>query len=265
MSIDRRIKFAEIIVKGIESRVSCTVCRLFTELFMNEYFSIDVIVYTSKVICITFKMQRPAVCELMIDSYRDISTFIKHNSKLTAEEICGVLIGDFCVKELTENVFWYMNLTSNLQLLPFRRGGKKIVFAPKKRYRKSTFVHITDIHPDPKYTAGTNLFCGDPICCHLDNGFPSDPGLAAGTWGGYLCDPPTNITSDALEQIYATHPHASFWIWTGDNVHHEPYNTTKEDVKKILKSTTEKFLPYLAKGLKIYPSLGNHDIAPLNR
>lgn len=227
------------------------------------------IIYASKVICITFKVQRQAICELMVDSYRDVITFIKYNTKLTAEEVCGVMIGDLCVEVLTENVFWYMNLTSNLKPLPFRNSGNKLKIKKEERSKKpnrlTKFIQITDIHPDPKYVAGTNLFCGDPICCRLDNGFSSDPKSASGPWGGYLCDPPLNMTSDTLQQIYASHLDASFWLWTGDNVHHEPYNTTKEDVKRILKLTTDDFLPYLKKGLKIYPSLGNHDIVPLNR
>lgn len=238
-----------------------------TEIFFSDVFPINVVSYAAKVICITFKIQRPIICDMMVESYRDVITFVKYNTKLTPEEICGVLIGDFCIRELTENVFWYLNLTNNMGTIPFRRGGKKIII-PARKFEKTSkitkFVQITDIHPDPKYAPGTNLFCGDPICCRRENGFPVDKKSAAGSWAGYLCDPPLNITSDALRQIYSTHPDASFWLWTGDNVHHEPYNTTKDDVKFLLKQTTDQFLPYLRTGLKIYPSLGNHDVVPLN-
>jgi sphingomyelin phosphodiesterase len=53
-------------------------------------------------------------------------------------------------------------------------------------------------------------------------------------------------------------------IWTGDLVPHDIWNQTKEEnlkiIKENIKQMTEKF-----PGVPIFPSLGNHESAPVNR
>ena len=37
---------------------------------------------------------------------------------------------------------------------------------------------------------GANIKCGGIICCHKNNGFPTDPKKRAKKFGSYFCDTP---------------------------------------------------------------------------
>lgn len=55
------------------------------------------------------------------------------------------------------------------------------------------FVHFTDIHMDPNYTVGASKDCKDLTCCHVKDGFPTDPSKQAPPLGTFGCDIPMDV------------------------------------------------------------------------
>lgn len=53
-------------------------------------------------------------------------------------------------------------------------------------------------------------------------------------------------------------------LWTGDLPPHDIWNQTKEENVKILKDTVKQ-ISDMFPGVPIFPALGNHESAPVNR
>lgn len=53
-------------------------------------------------------------------------------------------------------------------------------------------------------------------------------------------------------------------IWTGDLPPHDIWNQTKEGNLNILRSTVQQLINYFPY-VPIFPALGNHEAAPVNR
>lgn len=53
-------------------------------------------------------------------------------------------------------------------------------------------------------------------------------------------------------------------IWTGDLPPHDIWNQTKESNLNILRETIEQLILYFP-NIPIFPALGNHESAPVNR
>jgi hypothetical protein len=51
-------------------------------------------------------------------------------------------------------------------------------------------IHMSDPHIDDEYAPGTLNICDSYMCCREYWGYPTDPKLQAGAWGGYQCDIP---------------------------------------------------------------------------
>jgi sphingomyelin phosphodiesterase len=54
-------------------------------------------------------------------------------------------------------------------------------------------AHISDVHIDPYYLVGSNVACGNFLCCRKESGSPSNSNDAAMQWGSaFNCDMPIN-------------------------------------------------------------------------
>lgn len=64
------------------------------------------------------------------------------------------------------------------------------VYADPNPRKSLTFLHLSDIHLDLEYAVGTLAYCDGEVCCRENEGYPTDPTLAAGQWGSLRCDLP---------------------------------------------------------------------------
>ncbi|KGB78065.1 endopolyphosphatase [Cryptococcus deuterogattii R265] len=161
----------------------------------------------------------------------------------------------------------------------------------KKRPLKGRFLHITDIHPDPHYKAGSTFDSG----CHRKpkkdkkvenraaknergNELVDDENLdtlkktedLAGKWGTAVsdCDCPmslVNITFDWLKEEWANE--IDFVVWTGDNARHDIDRRKPRTPKEIFDSNrmiVDRMLDTFGRDMPIVPSIGNNDIYPHN-
>lgn len=53
-------------------------------------------------------------------------------------------------------------------------------------------------------------------------------------------------------------------LWTGDLPPHDVWNQTREENINILKDTVQQMIEHFPK-VPIFPALGNHESAPVNR
>lgn len=102
-------------------------------------------------------------------------------------------------------------------------------------------------------------------------------------WGDYRkCDSPKITVDNMLQHIQDTHPVSfvcipksvlfdmkilqdiDYILWTGDLPPHDIWNQTKEENLKILKDTVKQ-ISDMFPGVPIFPALGNHESAPVNR
>jgi len=139
---------------------------------------------------------------------------------------------------------------------------EKIYSDPNPR-KTLTFLHLSDIHLDLEYKEGTLAQCDSYVCCREEFGYPEDQSLAAGHWGGYLCDLPLHTLQNMLEHIATTHEVDSIF-WTGDNSAHNVWSNTNEEVTNYTLVITEAIKAAFDSSIPVYPSLGNHDTWPVN-
>lgn len=119
------------------------------------------------------------------------------------------------------------------------------------------FVHITDMHPDPYYKAGTDQ---DELC-HSGKG-------DAGKYGDAIlgCDAPMALVEETIDWVADNlGDKIDFIVWTGDNIRHDndrKFPRTEQAIfdmnEKIADLMHEKF------GSLPIPSLGNNDVYPHN-
>lgn len=67
----------------------------------------------------------------------------------------------------------------------------------------------------------------------------------------------TNMNFSFIQDI-------DYILWTGDLPPHDVWNQTKEENLKILQDTVKQ-MSDMFPGVPIFPALGNHESAPVNR
>ncbi|KAI0759898.1 Metallo-dependent phosphatase-like protein [Irpex lacteus] len=148
-----------------------------------------------------------------------------------------------------------------MQLEPIVPNGQDT--RPRKLHGR--FLHLTDMHPDPFYRAGTS----EKSACHRKKPKKARPRASE---FGFLygeCDSPlllTNYTLDYLEKNWADD--VDFVIWTGDSARHDNDRKLPRTLKEIYQlnrqmvSRMEEI--FTARGIPVIPSIGNNDVWPHN-
>jgi sphingomyelin phosphodiesterase len=186
--------------------------------------------------------------------------YIRSNTKLTANEICGVLFGVQCSVGESEYLFWKIDIPKKLDI----SWKSKLNKTSKKSDSQKIYqiMQITDIHLDSIYSTGSESDCGEPLCCRKNNQI-TDIKSFSGKWGSYPCDVPLDTVLNALTEIARNARFADLWYWTGDIVPHDfwLYNRNSSLMySKIITQYLEKFTKTV-----VIPAIGNHESVPLNR
>jgi len=119
---------------------------------------------------------------------------------------------------------------------------------------------MSDLHLDYDYTQGASNDCGKPLCCRSDSGKTDDPSKMAGKWGDYKCDL-NKPTFDTLLAYIKDEISPDAVLWGGDSIPHNIDSLTFATNVEIMKNVTTEVILGLD-GLKIYPTIGNHDTYP---
>lgn len=90
---------------------------------------------------------------------------------------------------------------------------------------------FSDLHIDFEYTPGNSVDCGKVLCCRSDSGQALTADDAAGQWGDYMCDIPTQTVENMFDFIRnEIKPDAA--MWAGDSISHNLDTITFEKKQK---------------------------------
>lgn len=124
-------------------------------------------------------------------------------------------------------------------------------------------LHLSDIHIDLQYTEGLNAECGEPLCCRPPNNH-APPGRPAQHWGDYNCDLPLWTLTNLFEHLVKIKDQFDWVYWTGDLPAHNVWNQTRSE-QLVSLNTVSHLMEFYLGDKKVYPTLGNHESAPVNR
>eukprot|EP01088_Endostelium_zonatum_P022258 TRINITY_DN93_c0_g1_i1.p1 TRINITY_DN93_c0_g1~~TRINITY_DN93_c0_g1_i1.p1 ORF type:complete len:621 (-),score=100.37 TRINITY_DN93_c0_g1_i1:43-1905(-) len=146
---------------------------------------------------------------------------------------------------------------------------EKLSSPPSAPNNTRFFIHMSDIHHDPLYQAGTNTHCGLPLCCRASDG----PGTAQ-KWGEYNCDANVPLLN-SLESFINNNAtfnsrfgnKIDFMIWTGDNPPHDIWAESRGSQLNASKTVSDWLYQSFTVKRKwqIFPSIGNHESFPVDQ
>ena len=124
-------------------------------------------------------------------------------------------------------------------------------------------LQISDIHLDPNYKEGAIANCDIPLCCR---DMPENNNLKnyvlAGKYGHIgKCDSNVELVDAFSQEASKLKP--DFILFTGDNIAHNVWEDTQEEVVEATKIQIDIMKKYF-KDIPIYPALGNHEKAPVD-
>lgn len=229
--------------------------------YVDSGKSTEEIVHAATKLCMNLKIESSRVCEGIISVMADEVVYVLSRLILTADEICGFVIGDVCATPYNPYHDW------EVALPPIPKPALISVQIPNES--KTTpplkVLHLSDTHFDPYYHEGSNANCNEPLCCRLTDGIAASPSNGAGRWGDYRkCDTPRHTIESMLQHIANYHQDLDFIIWTGDLPPHDVWNQTRSDNLYVLRETVRQ-LTYYFPNTRIFPALGNHESSPVNR
>ena len=201
-------------------------------------------------------------CDLLFTMYMDEIWYMLTKNEISNDTMCAILLNDGCgTWEMVND--WHTNVSIYDRPLPITPE-----MPPLAGLGKSKILHLSDMHLDLTYLAGsTGEGCDQIMCCTDRSQFPANASVnqVAGDWGTLgPCNMPEDTFRDMLEQIVANHNIS--WVYlTGDYPAHDlPYQSRTRNLQTIETAATIVKQVFGAANIPIYPSIGNHDSYPCN-
>ncbi|KAK9870764.1 hypothetical protein WA026_009725 [Henosepilachna vigintioctopunctata] len=240
---------------GLSAIDTCDLCGKFVNVVMTMRHIIPEFILKNTIVgaCEELKIEANRVCSGVIDPQLDVIFYILKNGKdVKAEKFCTLLLGSSC-----HNEFDYFNWTIDIPPKPSKLP-EKIASRSSKNIR---ILQVSDLHYDPRYTAGSSAACGEPLCCQDDQGAASDPNDACGIWGDYRnADTSRKVLDEALRHMSTQE--VDYVYFTGDIISHRVWSTseaknleTEREVLDLLRNTFNVPVLFV---------LGNHEPHPVN-
>lgn len=210
--------------------------------------------------CSSVQIQTAPVCEGLFNLNWPILYFILMNTNISPKTICGFLPIQFCRFD-QPGFNWILNIDNSKWPLLAPKAD-----VPRKTPFDLNILHLTDIHNDPEYMAGSWADCKEPMCCRASStvaGKESNQSRA-GYWGDYRnCDVPLYMVENALEHIRSENGRIDYIYYTGDIMPHNIWSTTREGNLELI-SQIYGLLERRFPGIPVYPCVGNHEMHPVN-
>ncbi|XP_033105480.1 sphingomyelin phosphodiesterase-like [Anneissia japonica] len=236
---------------------ACTVAVKEVDNLIKENATKEEVAKLATDICKLLKIESDRVCDYVVKEFVPEIFGVAVGAVITPDEVCSRLLGNSCGNPYDPGSVW--NVT-------FPDVPKPPVIPPKPPKDGSPtlrILHLTDLHYDRRYKAGSNAECGEPLCCRDNDGPPAEGVAGAGLWGDYrYCDTPKWLIINLLEHLSKNEKFDAIYL-TGDLPAHNVWNQTREDEIEILNEITAMLLKYFPK-TRIFPSVGNHESAPVN-
>lgn len=202
---------------------------------------------------------------------RNCSTFLTRQDEfvtviaqltLSPSEICGIILGDSCAHVYNPLYNWTLPMT------PIPKPPVEPKGAAKDRQEGEPVIRVlqlSDTHVDTEYQEGGDALCGEPLCCRKGTKGAIGPERQAGFWGDYRdCDIPLRTLDGLLKHVATFHQDLDYVLWTGDVPAHDVWNQTRDGQLKLIRTVSLLLERHLGH-LPLFPALGNHESAPVNR
>lgn len=167
-------------------------------------------------VCTELKIESKKICYGIGELFAPPIKYILENTELTDREIAGVIVGIKCLnrKEIEQSKAF----TWKIDLPLYRRQLVPSIDTSRNTWNETfdqtttdasassfKFVHLTDLHLDLEYAAGTTCVCKEPLCCRVDS-TPSkskETFQLPGYWGDVdgQCDVPSSLINETFTHI----------------------------------------------------------------
>lgn len=208
-------------------------------------------------LCARLNIQTQEVCDGLFDSnWPTILYIIQNTEELDGRTFCSLFMEKSFCNVQSSNYTWSMDIDNSVQISAPKSEK------PMKAADDFHILHLTDIHYDPLYVAGSNAECDEPLCCQKGTG---ESTKAAGYWGDYReCDAPEQLLDNAFQHIKENHPNIKYIYDTGDRIDHMVWGTSIEKNNDVLTKISDKLYNTFGANVKVFPCIGNHEPHPLN-
>lgn len=247
----------------------CTTCRAFLNVIARTFRDEDGEMagpnnrdIAQKIVldvCRRLELQTEEVCLGLFESHWDSVEYIIQNTVIDSREMCGLFMQmSYCNVGQHPDYEWTLAVDNGDPIATAPKSDK-----PEKSADDIKVLHLTDIHHDPLYVAGSLAECEEPMCCQRHKDVAEGTSKAAGYWGDYReCDLPWQTVENAFNHIKDNHK-IDYIYQTGDVIDHTVWATSVESNKQVYQKITDKMYE-LFPGVPVYPAIGNHEPHPLN-
>ena len=122
-------------------------------------------------------------------------------------------------------------------------------------------AHLSDMHVDHLYAAGSSTDCGLPLCCRQEWGAGTDASNSAGLYGEFNCDTPELTVQSMLDALNRTQPRPDFVLYTGDDPAHDIWEQSRANQLQSIAYTSSLLHAYFP-DIPVFQTLGNHEAFP---
>lgn len=250
------------LIKGIVMQnVSCLECSAaVTTLRYFFKFTTDVKKVEKAVswACIHFHLSPPQVCPGVVKAFAGEVLYVLTRTTLTSKQLCTLFLSQNCAPLPASWDSWAV------QMPQVPKPPVQPVPAPKNDAPTFRVLHITDVHMDQNYVAGSQSSCSSQLCCHLDSvSVGSKPSSTAGLWGDYgKCDTPVATYKLLLDHV-SRKDKIDMIVWTGDVPPHDIWNQSRSGQIRTLRSAIQLLTRYFP-NTPVFPAIGNHESAPVD-
>ena len=183
--------------------LDCTACEAAAILFIGLFqagtplWEVEVAVTS---LCIVLEIEAVEVCEGMVHNYGyQVEYIVQHMTDPSPELFCGVFVGGDCGDQGNVNG-WEVDIPEFPEKPPVTFPEN-----PDDTVSDLKVLQITDVHLDLSYLPGSPVDCGLPCCCLAETGLAEEGQTAAGFWGDYNCDLPSNTFEDMVRHVAEVH------------------------------------------------------------
>ncbi|RWS25560.1 sphingomyelin phosphodiesterase-like protein [Leptotrombidium deliense] len=270
-----RTKLLEDVVNGVDSSMTCHACQLTIDVGLKLLFSEKEFSVLFSAVCELLKIEVSSVCKGLSALYSPQLFYIFKHTKLSAKEMCSLLIGPNCLPKqdyMKSQSFWQLDISTKNKTSQANAGLYKqfqtgwipsLHPPPLLRAAVRRVLHLSDVHVDPNYSQGKFANCDEPLCCN-DDSTGNAHSTIAGYWGSYgKCDNPAHTIDAALSYVSESEQF-DYVMYTGDISPHRIWNISRSEVMNNARYVTNLFAKYFPNTKFFFPVVGNHESVPVN-
>ncbi|CAD5234594.1 unnamed protein product [Bursaphelenchus xylophilus] len=210
-------------------------------------------------LCERFHIQTHNICKGITSTFKEEFLYVIKELISKPQHVCGLLLKDCDHEDNPLYSNWTIPIPGNKPQKNDRKPPKDTI-GPTLRV-----LHITDLHIDLEYAVGTEVDCGEPMCCRWPKERSMKPLKSpAGYWGSVgNCDSPLWTVENMLKHASTKQGRIDYIVVAGDLESHADWEYSKEGHLETINILFPLFNKYFPR-TPLYFSLGNHEGYPVD-